>query len=150
MKKLGKRYNKGKLRWRNFPLFLLRPMIRVGEFGEKKYDTFNFLKGLPVNGIMDSMKRHLDKFEDPDKTDYDDESKCHHLAHVAWNALVAVYVLTNRPELDDRYKGEETNEKQSDYLTVVDCISNHFLTSISSVSNSLKVYVISWNIPLLN
>ena len=107
MKKLGKRYNKGKLRWRNFPLFLLRPMIRVGEFGEKKYDTFNFLKGLPVNDIMDSMKRHLDKFEDPDKTDYDDESKCHHLAHVAWNALVAVYVLTNRPELDDRYKGED-------------------------------------------
>ena len=107
MKKLGKRYNKGKLRWRNVPLFLFRPIIKVGEFGESKYDTFNFLKGLPVNDILDSMKRHLDKFEDPEQSDYDEESKCHHLAHVAWNALVAVYVLYSRPELDDRYKGDE-------------------------------------------
>ena len=56
---------------------------------------------------MDSMKRHLDKFEDPNISDIDDESKCHHLAHVAWNALVALYVLKTRPELDDRYKGED-------------------------------------------
>ena len=42
MKKLGKRYNKGKLRWRNVPLFLLRPIIEVGQFGELKYDTFNY------------------------------------------------------------------------------------------------------------
>ena len=53
------------------------------------------------------MKRHLDKFEDPEQPDYDDESKCHHLAHVAWNAIVAVYVLYSRPELDDRYKGDD-------------------------------------------
>ena len=107
MKKIGKRYNKGKLRWRNVPMFLFRSIIEVGQFGETKYDTFNFLKGLPINDIMDSMKRHLDKFEDPNISDIDDESKCHHLAHVAWNALVALYVLKTRPELDDRYKGEE-------------------------------------------
>lgn len=103
---VGRRYNNGKLRWRNFPKFLIRPLIEVGQFGESKYDTFNFLKGLPVLDTLDSMNRHLDKFEDPEQSDYDEESGCHHLAHVAWNALVALYMIKKRPDLDDRYKGD--------------------------------------------
>jgi hypothetical protein len=79
-------------------------MIQVGHFGEGKYTTFNFLKGLPLNDTMDSLKRHLDKFEDPSQPDIDEESGCHHLAHIAWNSLVALYHITTRPELDDRYK----------------------------------------------
>lgn len=99
----GERKNNGKLRWRNFPLFLIRPMIEVGHFGETKYATFNFLKGLTVLDCMDSLNRHLDELVDPSKSDIDLESNCHHLAHVAWNALVALYMIKTRPDLDDRY-----------------------------------------------
>lgn len=102
----GTRYNNGKLRWRNFPLFLIRPLIEVAHFGESKYDTFNFLKGLTVLDSLDSLKRHLDNFEDPTLPDIDEESKVNHLAHIAWNALVALYMIKTRSELDDRYKGE--------------------------------------------
>lgn len=102
---LGTRLNDSKLRWRNFPMFLIRPLIEVAHFGETKYETFNFLDGQTVLNCMDSMKRHLDKFEDPSFTDEDDESKVSHLAHIAWNALVALYMMKTRPELDDRFKG---------------------------------------------
>ena len=100
----GKRYNKGKLRWRNVPLFLFEPVVEVGQFGEQKYDTFNFLKGLPMNDTLDSLKRHLSKFENPNESDMDEETKLNHLAHVAWNAIVALHMYNTRPDLDDRYK----------------------------------------------
>ncbi len=101
---VGDRFNKGKLRWRNFPMFLMRPLVKIGHKGEEKYGTYNFLKGLPLSDTMDSLHRHLDAFMDPNQPDTDEESGQNHLAHVAWNALVAVYHMTVRPELDDRYK----------------------------------------------
>jgi len=101
----GKRHNDGKLRWRNFPMFLFKPLIEVGQYGEGKYKTFNFLKGMTANDSLDCLKRHLCAFEDPSESDADPESKFSHLAHVAWNALVCIWCLKTRPELDDRWKG---------------------------------------------
>jgi hypothetical protein len=98
------RDNKGKLRWRNFPMFLLKPLMEVAQYGEGKYAMYNFLKGGEQNQYLDCIKRHLEKYENPLETDEDDESKISHLAHVAWNALVAIYMLEHHPELDDRYK----------------------------------------------
>jgi len=110
-KKTGIRLNKGKPRWRNFPMFLMEPVIKVGSFAEKrednpngKYETFNFLKGMHINDCLDSLKRHLMKFESPYESDNDEETQESHLAHIAWNALVALHMLKTRPELDDRYK----------------------------------------------
>lgn len=101
---IGTRYNQGKLRWRNIPLFMLRGLIAVGQFGEKKYSTYNFMKGLPVNDTLDSLMRHLDAIQDPNQSDLDNESQVNHLYHVAWNALVAAWMIENRPDLDDRIK----------------------------------------------
>lgn len=98
----AERKNSGKLRWRNFPMFLLRPLMEVAQYGESKYSMFNFLKGGEQNQYLDCIKRHLDKYEDPALPDEDEESKVSHLAHVAWNALVAIYMLKNYPEMDDR------------------------------------------------
>lgn len=105
-KKTGNRFNKGKLRWRNVPMFLMEPLIEVGQQGEEKYGTYNFLAGLSINDTLDSMKRHLMKYESPYYPDEDEESKVNHLAHIAWNALVALHMHKTRPDLDDRYKIE--------------------------------------------
>jgi hypothetical protein len=107
MSEIGERKNAGKLRWRNVPLFLLEPLMEVGAAGEKKYATFNFLKGMKINDCMDSMKRHMMKLESPFEPDEDEESGVSHAAHIAWNALVICYMLKTRPDLDDRYAGEE-------------------------------------------
>lgn len=120
----GTRYNQGKLRWRNFPLFLFEEVVAVGSKAEKhkdnpdgKYDTFNFLKGLKMNDTLDSLKRHLMKFESPYESDFDEESKLNHLAHVAWNALVALHFYKTRPDLDDRYKIEKSaTEKAIEWI----------------------------------
>ena len=101
---LAERKNEGKLRWRNFPLFLLKPLMEVAQYGEGKYAMYNFLKGGSQNQYLDCIKRHLEKYESPFNNDNDDESKVNHLAHVAWNALVAIYMLEQFPELDDRFK----------------------------------------------
>jgi len=100
----GKRYNKNKLRWRNIPLFMLEEVVKVGQFGEEKYSTFNFLEGLGTSDTLDSLKRHLTSFESPYEPDTDEESNLNHLAHVCWNALVALHHIKHRPDLDDRYK----------------------------------------------
>jgi hypothetical protein len=102
--KTGLRYNSNKLRWRNFPMFLMKPLIEVAQYGETKYATFNFLDGQTINDSMDSLKRHLESFESPYEPDEDSESKVNHLAHVAWNALVALHMLKTRKDLDDRWK----------------------------------------------
>ena len=98
------RFNQGKLRWRNFPMFLLRPLMEVAQYGEGKYAMYNFLKGGEQNQYLDCIKRHLDKYEDPTLPDIDEESGVSHLAHIAWNALVAIFMLKIHPELDDRVK----------------------------------------------
>lgn len=107
MSNLAERKNEGKLRWRNFPLFLMRPLARVGMFGEGKYETYNFLKGGSFNQYYDCAMRHLDKYTDPDLPDLDAESGESHLSHVAWNLLVAIYMAEKFPDLDDRYKTEK-------------------------------------------
>lgn len=112
----GIRYNDKKLRWRNFPLFLFKPVVEVGAAAEKrdgnptgKYPTYNFLQGLSVADTLDSLHRHLDQLVDPYEPDIDPEDGCHHLAKVAWNALVALHYINRHPELDDRYKINNTN-----------------------------------------
>jgi len=111
MKKLAERKNNGKLRWRNIPLFLFKPVIEVGQFGEGKYDLFNYLKGGSQHQYLDCMKRHLEQYEDPYETDEDPESKVSHLAHVAWNAIVAIEMIKRFPELDDRFTPDQKKKK---------------------------------------
>lgn len=110
MSKLAERFNDKKLRWRNFPMFLIRPLAQVAQYGEGKYAMYNFLKGGSQNQYLDSLKRHLDSYEDPKQSDLDSESQLNHLYHVAWNALVGAYMLENFPELDDRFKLEKKDE----------------------------------------
>ncbi len=94
-----------KLRWRNFPLFLIRGVIEVAQMGEDKYGTYDYLqKEYTINDHLDSLKRHLMGFENPHESDLDYESKKLQLFHVAWRAIVAAYVYETRPDLDDRFK----------------------------------------------
>lgn len=94
-----------RLRWRNFPLFLLEGLIIVASAGEKKHGMLDYLnKDYTVNDHLDALKRHLMRYESPYEADTDEDSGELHLYNVAWRALVAAYVAKNKPHLDDRWK----------------------------------------------
>ena len=64
------------------------------EGGAKKYERWNFRKGIPVSSFIDSACRHLAKYQ----CGCDDED---HLAAAAFNILGAMLMENTRPEMQD-------------------------------------------------
>lgn len=72
---------------------LLRLSVHY-ENGAKKYDRWNFRKGIPVSSFIDSACRHLAKYQ----CGCDDED---HLAAAAFNVLGAMLMENTKPEMQD-------------------------------------------------
>lgn len=64
------------------------------ENGAKKYERWNFRKGIPVSSFIDSACRHLAKYQ----CGLDDED---HLAAAAFNVLGAMLMENTMPEMND-------------------------------------------------
>lgn len=62
--------------------------------GAKKYSDRNMEKGLPWHSMVDSALRHYTKWRRGDK----DEP---HARAVIWNLLTLLYMIDNKPELND-------------------------------------------------
>lgn len=82
----------------------LEGFARVCEYGGKKYDRGNYLKGAPLSQYMDCALRHLVAWNNGE--DQDPESQCDHLAHFVWNALCLYEMAQSQPERDDRINQE--------------------------------------------
>lgn len=72
---------------------LLRLSVHY-ENGAKKYDRWNFRKGIPVSSFIDSACRHLAKYQ----CGCDEED---HLAAAAFNVLGAMLMESTKPEMQD-------------------------------------------------
>lgn len=64
------------------------------ENGSKKYNRWNYRKGIPVSSFIDSACRHLAKYQ----CGYDDED---HLSAAAFNVLGAMLMENTMPEMQD-------------------------------------------------
>ena len=73
------------------------------ENGAKKYQRWNFRKGIPVSSFIDSACRHLAKYQ----CGMDDED---HLAAAAFNVLGARLMENTMPDMNDLplRKGKKT------------------------------------------
>ena len=96
----GLRFNNNKPKWSLVPQSALIPMVQVLEFGATKYAPYNWMKGLSVTEICESMKRHLDSFMEGENNDK--ESLLSHIGHIQCNALFLSWMMENRPDIDDR------------------------------------------------
>lgn len=71
-------------------------------YGEKHYGQYNFKKGIPVSILCDSALRHIHQFMDGE--DMDVESQNLHLGNAMANLAMAIDMMENKKECDDRYK----------------------------------------------
>ncbi len=96
------------------PLELLPPeaLFEIGavlQAGKEKYGTANWAKGIGVSRLLGAALRHINQFNAGE--DRDEETKTLHIANAACNLMFAIWMMENRPDLDDRWiKGIKKNE----------------------------------------
>lgn len=77
-------------------------------FGAGKYGRHNFKGGIDHSRLIAAALRHINQYNAG--MDNDAESGLSHLAHAAASLNMLVWMVKNRPELDDRYKGDSSPE----------------------------------------
>lgn len=100
----GTKNDAGKSRISLIPREALWGMGDALGYGEKKYGTNNFRKGIAYSRLADAAIRHLTQFMDGE--DIDKESGNHHLFHCLASVAMLVYMFYNKKNMDDRYKEE--------------------------------------------
>lgn len=83
------RDNKNKPRWSLLHFKSLEPMIRVLEYGAKKYSEGNYLKGHIPKEVLDSLMRHTTALMDGEIND--PESGLPHIGFIQCNAMFYEY-----------------------------------------------------------
>lgn len=83
------RFNEGKPKWSLVHFQSMVPMIRVLEFGARKYAPFNWQKPMDLMEILESMQRHLAALFDGEV--YDKESGISHMGHIQANSMFYNY-----------------------------------------------------------
>jgi len=90
------RHNSGKPKWSMVHFKSIEELPRVLEFGSIKYDRGNWMLGLDLNEIKDSMQRHLAELIDGNELD--EESGLHHIGHIMCNCMFYMYHKNKQDE----------------------------------------------------
>ena len=98
------KFDSGKVDWTLVPFEALEDMVKVLEFGAKKYDRWNWTTGggFKWTRVAASGMRHL--FAWLRGEDTDPESGLSHIAHAQCNLLFLAYYIRNKNTMnkDDR------------------------------------------------
>lgn len=87
------RYNSGKPKWSLVHFPSLEPLVKVLEFGAKKYEAYNWMKPMDKEAILESLMRHLISLFGGEE--FDKESELPHIGHILANAMFYSYHSTN-------------------------------------------------------
>lgn len=113
-KKIGRRYNKGKLRYELISSIALEEIAKVYTNGAEKYTirdennniiedgANNWRNGLYWMDCIASAKRHIENFVKG--IDIDNETNTLHLANACWNLMTIIDFYKTFPQGDDRPK----------------------------------------------
>ena len=111
---IGRRYNKGKLRYELISSVALEEIAKVYTNGAEKYTDYdengnmtydgsnNWRNGLLWMDCIASTKRHIEKFVKG--TDIDPETNTLHLANACWNLMTILDFYKSFPQGDNRIK----------------------------------------------
>lgn len=98
----GKKFDFGKHRYDLIPGDSLDELVKVYNYGAKKYEDENWRKGMSWKRIFGALMRHSWAWFRGE--DIDPESGLHHMAHAAWQCFTLLNYSRTRPEFDDRVK----------------------------------------------
>lgn len=84
--------------------YALEQLAMVLAFGAKKYAAHNWRNGLAQTRLISAAMRHLSAFNGGQDTD--PETGLHHAAHAMCCCMFMVWMSANKPQFDDRYKGD--------------------------------------------
>lgn len=89
------------------PMDLIDPDFLIGlanvlGFGAKKYDRWNWKKGIALSRLISAAYRHLTSINNNE--DLDKETGLQHAFHLAACAMFLAHTIKNRKDLDDRWK----------------------------------------------
>lgn len=83
---------------------------RVAAHGAEKYDTDNWMKGLPTSQIFGSLMRHSWALMRGETYDNGPKgSGLLHTDHILWNAVALVYNAVHKPDQDDRFENRKNS-----------------------------------------
>ena len=100
--KKGTKLDSGKPPISLIPREALEEEAKALAFGANKYGRYNFRDGIEYSRLIDAAMRHILAFSDGE--DIDEESLCNHIGNARANLGMLLYMVKNKPEMDDRYK----------------------------------------------
>lgn len=83
----------------------LEEIAQVLRFGAEKYSPHNWREGIRFSRLTDAALRHIFAFVDGENAD--PETNVSHIAHASCCLMFLLWMVKNRPDLDDRYKVEQ-------------------------------------------
>jgi len=85
------------------PTEAITEMAIAFTYGANKYAADNFKNGVAYRRLLDAALRHILAISNNE--DEDSESGNTHIGHALASLAMLAYMMKNRPEFDDRYKG---------------------------------------------
>lgn len=98
----GTKHDGGKIPVELLPTQALEEIAKVLDFGQRKYDRFNWAKGFKWSRLIGAAMRHLFAWQRGE--DLDPESGLSHLAHLGCCVLFLLQHQLSSLGEDDRYK----------------------------------------------
>ena len=100
----GIKYDEGKAPMNLLDRYALEQLASVLAHGAVKYSPENWRGGISYSRLIAASLRHLMAVSDGE--DYDQESQLPHAAHAMCSLMFLLWMMRNRPDLDDRWRAE--------------------------------------------
>ena len=100
----GMKYDDGKYPMHLLDRHALEQVASVLAHGAAKYAPENWRGGIAYSRLIAATLRHMMAVSDGE--DYDQESQLPHAAHAMCSLMFLLWMMRNRPDLDDRWRAE--------------------------------------------
>lgn len=108
-KTVGVKFDGDKPGMASIPKDAMWEMGKALSFGATRYGDHNYRQGMKVGRCLAAAVRHI--YQHLDGEDIDSDSGNMHLGHAMASVAMAIYILKNKPEFDDRFEDDKKKYK---------------------------------------